>query len=404
MIIQSKSTLFLYSFSFVSYLIVACFYTDLAIAASSNRTLNERYKGVKNTITERNKSVDSTTNNSEPNNAIDSTTNELESYKVANRTINDGESCETEVADSDEDILIIKNKRYKAVDGDVYKCQKGKWVFAKTLKEERFKNIRVLKTAKGCEAHNIKTGEIIQIGDTTNFSTGFEEPKFLELFHDKKWSLITLLSPKADSVQKYTKLNKQIMSGGNFLDNRIDLETRNVHSGNHALRFFAVAPSSAMKGRDNPSKSLIEKKKIFFAKGDDIWYSGWYYFEKGMPSTIVDIETRLFKLGPGIRLFIRDGKYASMELKFAGKPQYNQTKVVMPRQKWVHIKLHLKLSSHNDGVIELWQDGEKILSTTGRTLPTYDSVYNAIQVGITATSVETVLIVDDVQISDHPID
>jgi hypothetical protein len=314
------------------------------------------------------------------------------------RTIADSGLCETEAAGPDEDILTVKNQRYKLVEGDIYKCQKGKWTFVSTMKREPVKHINIKKTAKGCEIHDTKTGKKY-IAGTTSFSSGFEAPSFLELFSAEDWTITTLLSPKANNVQKYMKLNKKIMSGGEFLDNRIDLEEKNVHSGKRALRFLAVAPSSGMK----TSKSLIEKKGLCFAKGDHIWYSGWYYVEEGMPVTIVDFENRLFKEGPGIRLFIRNNKYASMELKFGHKPQFNQKKVEIPRQKWFHIKLHLVLSNHDDGVIEMWQDGKKILSSKGQTLPTHDSVYSALQVGITATPRKTVLLVDDVKISDQPL-
>lgn len=347
---QSKSKLSLLSLSFISYLIVACHNVDGVVSASPART------------------------------------------------IADSEFCETEVAGPNEDILTVKNQRYKLMDGDIYICQKGKWVFGKTMKREPVKHLKVKKTAKGCEIHDTKTGKK-QIVGSTFFSSGFEVPSFLKLFSDEGWSFTTLLSPKADNVKKYVKLNKKIMLGGEFLDNRIDLEEKNVHSGKRALRFFAVAPSSGMI----TTKSLVEKKGLCFAKGDHIWFSGWYYIEKGMPATIVDFENRYFQGGPGIRLLIRNNKYASMELKFAHKPQFNQKKVEIPRQKWFHIKLHLVLSNHDDGVIEMWQDGEKILSTTGQTLPTHDSVYNALQVGITATPRKTVLLVDDVKISDQPL-
>ena len=349
---QSKSKFSVLSLSFISCLIVACLYVDEVVSASSSPA----------------------------------------------RTIADSKSCETEAASHDEDILTVKDQRYKLMDGDIYKCRKGKWVFENSMKRAPVRHINVKKTAKGCEVHNTKTGER-QTGGSTFFFSGFEESSFLKLFHDEGWTITTLLSPKADNVQKYMKLNRKIMSGGTFLDNRLDIEEKNVHSGKQALRFFAVAPSFRMI----TSKSLIEKKGLCFAKGDHLWFSGWYYFEKGVPSTIVDFENRLFKGGPGIRLFIRDKKYASMELKFGHKPQFNQKKVEIPRQKWVHIKLHLVLSNHDDGVIEMWQDGQKILSTTGQTLPTHDSVYSALQVGITATSMKTVLLVDDVKISDQPL-
>ena len=100
---------------------------------------------------------------------------------------------------------------------------------------------------------------------------------------------------------------------------------------------------------------MIEKKTLCFAKGDHIWFSAWYYLKKGMPSTLFDFETRRFKGGPGMRLIIRRNKYATMELKFADKPQYGQFEVPLPRQRWFNLKVHLVLTNHDDGIIELWQ-------------------------------------------------
>ena len=127
---------------------------------------------------------------------------------------------------------------------------------------------------------------------------------------------------------------------------------------------------------------------------------------KGVPATLVDFETRLMEGGPGIRLFLRrkqKNQYATMELKFAHKPQYNQMTVPFPTQRWVHVKLHLQLSNHEDGLIEIWQDGVKILSMKGQTLPNHDTVYNAMEVGITATSMEAELIVDGIAVSNEPL-
>ena len=64
--------------------------------------------------------------------------------------------------------------------------------------------------------------------------------------------------------------------------------------------------------------------------------------------------------------------------------------------------MHLTLDAQ-EGTIEIWQDDVKIIDTTGQTLPEADSLLNALEVGITATSEETVLYVDDVVISHQPL-
>ena len=308
-----------------------------------------------------------------------------------------GTPCETEAPGPDDDILTVKEKRLKLIDGDIYVCREGRWVFNRNIVRPAVRHIEIRKTATGCEMINTKSGATAGLSNA--YSSGFEAPSFRRLFRIDDWSTTTLLSPRADSVEKYVELNRQLMSGGRFLDNRIDLEFDNVHSGRNALRFYAVPPGPGMI----TSKSLIEKNNLCYGKGDHIWFTGWYYIQKGMPATLVDFETRRLLSGPGMRLIIRHNRYASMELKFGDKRQYNQTKVAFPSRRWVHIKLHLWLSNHDDGVIEIWQDGEKILRTTGQTLPTHDTIYNAMQVGITATPRETVLLVDDVVVSDQPL-
>lgn len=307
-------------------------------------------------------------------------------------------TCATEAPGPNKDIFTTAGKRIKIVKGDLYVCKDdGTWGFVESLVREDVKDIAIRRTGDTCEVSNAHTGESVVY--TSTFKSGFEATSLLELFGPQGWSVTTLLSPKADSVPKYVELNKKLMAGGEFLDNRIDLERNNVREGNTALRFYTVKPAADMI----TSKALLEKNTLCFGKGDDLWFSGWFYVEQGMPSTLVDFESRLWDLGPGIRLFLRDGKYASLELKFGTKPQYNQRTTVFPAGKWVHIKIHLGLSNREDGVIEMWQDGKQIISTKGQTLPTHDLFYNSLEVGITATNRETVLLVDDVSISNRPL-
>ena len=305
--------------------------------------------------------------------------------------------CKFETPEPDEDIFTRNEARYKLIDGDIYLCQRGKWTFQRSVLAWFGKNYEIGKTDNKCEITVLRTGAKQVL--SSHFSSGFEVPEFRNLFRSGGWNSTSLLSPKANTVKKYVELHRQIMMGGDFLDNRIDLDSENVRSGNKALRFYAVKPDP---NTNKTSKSTIENKLLCFGKGDHIWFSAWYYLEKGLPATLVDFETGRFLGGPGMRLFIRRNAYATMELKSYDKLQYNQYKVSLPRQKWFNLKVHLMLSNRDDGIIELWQDGLKILSTTGRTLPTHDTIYNMLQVGITATPREATLLVDDVIISNKP--
>ncbi len=64
------------------------------------------------------------------------------------------------------------------------------------------------------------------------------------------------------------------------------------------------------------------------------------------------------------------------------------------------------LSEQEDGVIELWQDGQKILDTHGKTLVLAHAIYNSIEIGISAYNEQgktATLYVDDFHISHQPI-
>jgi len=60
-----------------------------------------------------------------------------------------------------------------------------------------------------------------------------------------------------------------------------------------------------------------------------------------------------------------------------------------------------------DGVVELWQDGTKIVDARGQTLPLAHIIYNSLEVGISAHSIgrlPATLYADDVSISDQSLD
>ena len=70
------------------------------------------------------------------------------------------------------------------------------------------------------------------------------------------------------------------------------------------------------------------------------------------------------------------------------------------------------LSEKEDGVVELWQDGTRIVDARGQTLPLAHSIYNSLEVGISARSISVhsigplpaTLYVDDVSISNQPLE
>jgi hypothetical protein len=110
-----------------------------------------------------------------------------------------------------------------------------------------------------------------------------------------------------------------------------------------------------------------------------------------------------------MRLVLADGKHACFQLKALEHPYYRQQpgkEVAFPIGKWVHLKAHLTLSDRDDGVIELWQDGQKVVDARGPTLVLEHAIYNSLEVGISAYNElgkTATLYVDDVRISNEPL-
>ena len=88
---------------------------------------------------------------------------------------------------------------------------------------------------------------------------------------------------------------------------------------------------------------------------------------------------------------------------------YRQAKgreVAFPVGRWVRVQMHLRLSDQKDGLVELWQDGVKLVEAGGQTLPLANAIYDDLEVGISAHSfgpAAATLFVDDVVISADPI-
>ncbi len=183
--------------------------------------------------------------------------------------------------------------------------------------------------------------------------------------------------------------------------------TERAHSGRNALKFIA-APSDGKK----ISAADIEREGLRFVKGDDVWFSGWYWLEGTSEASTVflwDLESTALRNSPGRRLFLQDGEMVASDLgkwwtskKFRasnGAPKF-------PKDRWVEVKIHLHLSDGTDGRMQVWQDGVKVLDEAGKTLPRARTVYDRMQVGVTANTGRTMtqtLFVDDVVLSNRPL-
>jgi hypothetical protein len=229
-----------------------------------------------------------------------------------------------------------------------------------------------------------------------------------EMVHEQRlrWGSFTLQSPGKPTVEDYVELRKQLLEGnGDFADARIEISSAQKVSGERALRCEVPPRTSQMV----TCKSSLSTPLVYFRNGDDFWFEAYYFIEGAFPLTLADLECEFIKNHPGIRLRFYDTDVLGVELKALDKPQYKQTPgavIVFPRDKWVRVRAHFRLSAF-DGIIEVWQDDNKIIEATGSTLPFPEAIYNSLEIGASAYSElegTSIVYVDDVRISDRPFD
>jgi hypothetical protein len=185
------------------------------------------------------------------------------------------------------------------------------------------------------------------------FRDGFEgSAKIEELSREVslRWKSAELLAP-----------------GGGPGPNRIGLTTERAHTGQNALKCIA-APYDGKK----TSEADIDREGLRFVKGDDVWFSAWYWLEgqtEGSTVFLWDLESTALRNTPGRRLFLQNGEMVASDLgkwwsakKFqaiSGAPKF-------PKNKWVEVKIHLRLSDKTDGRMQVWQDGVRCSMSRAR--------------------------------------
>jgi hypothetical protein len=305
--------------------------------------------------------------------------------------------------------LEHEGKIYKLYRGDVYTVgpKPGRLTFVDTLYDPDFfaKNYVVVDGVP-----NKKDPETGKLYPTRrHFEEGFEDaPGVQDLIGPERgWTSFTLQSPAAPSIPEYNALRQRIMTGhGTFLDNRIETSTDFAHSGKRSLKCTSLPPSRGMV----TAKASLTTSLLHFVKGDDIWYSAWFLVpdEESKPFTLTDLESTWLKEHPGMRIMLDPPGHLMLELKWGVKPKYRQPQgqeVRFPVGRWVQVEMHLRLSEKDDGIIELWQDGVQIVGANGQTLPLAGTIYDDLEVGISAHSFgpgAATLYVDDMTISGKP--
>ena len=305
--------------------------------------------------------------------------------------------------------LVEKGATYKLVQGRLYQVHPvtGKWAFDQQIYNPDY-YVKNYSERDSSIHRKVREGEYLPVKRT--FTDDFEGAGRLADLIDirRGWTSCELQSPKAPTVDDYVKLRNRILKGeSDFLDNRIEPSGEVVHGGRSALKTIAMPPTRAMV----TAKSSLSTELVHYVKGDDVWMSMWCHvpLDSRMPFTVLDLETTWLRQHPGIRIVIADGKHLCFQLKGFEQLYYRQPagrEVAFPKGRWVQLKAHLTLTEQNDGVIELWQDEQKIIDARGRTLLLSHMIYNSFEVGISAYNEQggaATLYVDDVAISDQPL-
>jgi hypothetical protein len=193
--------------------------------------------------------------------------------------------------------------------------------------------------------------------------------------------------------------------------NRVEVSEQRAHQGTKSLMLYSES------SKEGVSKADIQRTGLDFRQGDQVWSSAWFYLEGGgheaHPVFLWDLEDTNTLIGgsPGRRIYLDESDLLCSDLKgeFPGDKKVFRQKwneqVPFPKDRWVHLVVHMLLSAGDDGVMEVWQDGRKLLDSRGQTLPGRNSVYDRIQVGITAVNDvhSHTLYVDEFTISHEPL-
>lgn len=187
-----------------------------------------------------------------------------------------------------------------------------------------------------------------------------------------------------------------------------ELTTEVVHSGRQALKCFA-----SVKRNDVTSKADVMREQLHFIKGDHVWSECWFLVKGGASAESVflwDLESSTKWQSPGRRVYLQKGDVIASDLgKWFSSSVFRQPHdraMRFPLDRWVRLRVHLFLSEKSDGVMEVWQDDTKVIDAHGQTLPTAKTIYDRLEVGLTAngsTEHAHTLYVDDVAISNRPL-
>ncbi len=208
-------------------------------------------------------------------------------------------------------------------------------------------------------------------------------------------------------------------------ENYMELSAEQVRSGEQSLKCYA-APYDGMTA----SKAYIAYQFLELVEGDEGWFQAWFHVESAEPTIdlfLWDLEATgtcttveacpevgegTICASPGRRLYLQNSPGTPMRSdlgKWCLGEDFVQDPgkaVAFPRNRWVRLRVFIGLSSGGMGIMQVWQDDALVLNHRGYTLPRADSIYDRLQVGITANGSafnDVTLFLDDVSVwTDAP--
>jgi hypothetical protein len=308
---------------------------------------------------------------------------------------------------------VLEGMTFKVMlDGRVYRVDEriGRWHYHETVYDPVAMEASYLTEGNTVYRLDADIGQRFQV--RRQFTEGFEDlaPGRVGLRQligaERGWGSVTLQSPSSPEVADYVALRSRILEQGeDFADAVVAPDDQRSHSGSASL--FCRSP--AKPRQMITCKASLSTPLIYFRKGDDFWFRGWFYAASSRPSSLMDLECEFLQHHGGIRLLIDASGMLLVELKALDKPKYRQASnsaVQFPLDQWVEIRVHFQLNDSDQGVIQVWQDNQLLIDTRGITLPLPRAIYNSLEIGISTHSYgdkESLLWVDDIAISDQPL-
>lgn len=217
-----------------------------------------------------------------------------------------------------------------------------------------------------------------------------------------RWGSFTLQTPQTPTVQDYVGLRARLLEGqSGFLDAIVEPSKEQAHLGQSSLKCQSPPKPQSMI----TCKASLSSPLVYFRSGDHVWFEAYYFVADAIPLTLMDLVCEFAEQHPGIRLYLFESGHLGAELKALDKPKYrpvSESTPTFPTNRWVQVRAHFELSA-NDGQVEIWQDGIKVVDGRGATLPFSTAIYNSLEIGISAHSFgsqASTLYVDDVRIAD----